>query len=168
MPDRPLKRLRVVSAVLVLLAACASPTDQGRSPLVGRWATAPEDLSPSGWHQYHMTFAAEGAFALEVRSYGVYAGQPHDELSAYSRTEGSYRVDGERLVFEPQRLVWWDRFYGVASPEHVEDSYPYGSLFNAATYVVRDNQLTLRYVSYPADAPVPTSMVFIRVEADLP
>jgi hypothetical protein len=100
---------------------------------------------------------------FEVRSYGLLPGQGREELSAYSKTQGRYRTEGDRFFFEPRRLVWWDRFYGADSPEHVEAPYPYGTLFDDAHLVLRGDELTISYLSYPFDAPVQTVMVLTRM-----
>ena len=161
-----MERQLISSSVLVLASAiaCASPTVSDSSSLNGTWRTAPENASPRGWYSRSLTFGADGAFTSEFRSYGVYAGQPRDELSGYQRTEGTYRVAGQRLIFEPQRLVSWDRFYGANSPETISEPYPYGSIFDDARYVVLGSQLSLRYTTYPADAPVATLLVFTRTD----
>src|SRR5688572_28251599 len=123
--------------------------------LAGRWVTSRNDLSPAGSHQSSLTFSIDGRFVFENRMYGLYDGQRDSDLSAFTRTEGTYRIDRDRLVFEPRRLVWWDSFYGVRSAENVEEPYPWGSLFDDARFEVTDDHLTLTYTVYPADAPVP-------------
>jgi len=123
---------------------------------------AAENPTGSGWYRRSLTFEATGSFTSEFRSYGIYQEQPHDELSGYQRTEGTYRAEGNRLIFQAARLVWWDRFYGVASPERVEEPYPYGTIFDDARYEVLGRQLTLHYTVYPADAAEPAVLVFTR------
>lgn len=156
--------LRLCSSVLPLAftIACASPTESEPLLLDGTWVSAVENASPSGWYRRSLTFEATGSFTSEFRSYGIYAGQPRDELSGYQRTEGTYRAEGNRLVFQATRLVSWDRFYGVTSPERVTEPYPYGTIFDDARYEVQGRQLTLHFTTYPADAPEPTAMVFTR------
>jgi hypothetical protein len=150
----------IITFVLPLGIACHSPTSP-ESALAGRWATERESLSPAGSHQSFLTFSG-GAFAFEVRSFGLYQGQRSNDLSAYSRTEGTFRIEGDRLNFSPARLVTWDRFFGPTSPERVETPYPWGSLFDSTRFTVRVNRLTLRYLSYPADAPVETTRTYWR------
>jgi hypothetical protein len=147
--------LVLVLALLALAGACSDSTAAAPTELLGSWVSAPEDLSPQGSHQRHLTFAVAGEFVSEVRTFGLYAGQPRDLLSAYTRTEGSYRVAHDSLTFEPRRLVWWDRFYGADSPVHVVEPYPWGGLFDDARYEVNGDRLTLRFTVYPADGPVP-------------
>lgn len=148
---------------LVLVMGCEDATaTAARGDLVGTWARAPESLAPSGWYQIRMTFAPSGSFTAEVRSHGVYPGQSPNELSSYGLTEGTYRTDGDRLIVAPRRLVTWDRFYGSSSPEVVQEPYPYTGYLDDTRYAIHGQTLTLRYTSYPADAPVPTTVVLVR------
>lgn len=155
---------RLCSSVLPLAItiACASPTDSGSSPLSGTWVAGVENASPSGFYRRSITFEPSGSFTEEFRSFGIYGGQPRNELSGYQRTEGTYRVEGDRLVFQATRLIVWDRFYGVNSPETVYEPYPYGTLFPDARYEMGAFQLTLHFTVYPADAPEPAVLVFMR------
>jgi hypothetical protein len=157
-------RLRQILHTSVLLAlGCSSPTESDSVNLSGRWVTAPEDLSPSGWYQTHLHLGHRGSMVYYVRSYGL-DGRPREELSAFTRTEGTYRIEGNRLFINPRRLVWWDRFYGPSSPEHIEEPYPYGVLLDEARYTLDAEELTIEYLSYPFDAPVATSVQFTRAQ----
>jgi hypothetical protein len=123
---------------------------------------AVENGSPSGYYRRSLIFEANG-FTSEVRSYGIYPGQPRDELSGYWRTDGTYRVEDDRLVFQPTRIAWWDRFYGATSPEQIREPYPSESIFDDARYEMQGQQLILRFTIYPADAPEPAELVYTRV-----
>jgi hypothetical protein len=154
-------------AVLAAMGGCAESvagpaTGSTALEIVGRWVTSRNNLSAEGWHQGTLTFTIDGRFTSENRMYGLYEGQRRDDLSALTRIEGRYRIERDRLIFEPQRLVWWDHFYGARSGEHVEDPYPWGSLFDDARYYVRDDHLALSYTVSPADAPVPVSAEYTR------
>ena len=37
-------------------------------------------------------------------------------------------MEDNRLLFQPTRLISWDRCYGVDSPERVSEPYPYGAI----------------------------------------
>jgi hypothetical protein len=150
----------MVTFLLPLAVACQSATSP-ESVLDGRWATAREVLTPAGSYQSFLTFDGT-AFAWEVRSFGLLPGQRPNDLSAYSRTEGLFRVEGDRLHLSPTRLVTWDGFYGLTSPERVERLNPEGSFVDNARFSIRLNRLTLYYLSYPADAPVETTRTFLR------
>jgi hypothetical protein len=158
-----LLRLRLLVLPLTFMMACASPTEFGPASLDGSWVAAVENASPRGWYQRSLTFETNGSFISEFRSYGIYGGQPRNELSGYQRTEGTYQTDGDRLVFQPTKLVSWDRFYGANSPERVTEPYPYPSIFDDARYEARRLRLTLRFTIYPADAPEPAVLVFTRI-----
>ena len=155
--------IRLVTALATALAglACSSPLEMPTG-VVGHWVTAPEDLSPRGWHQYHLTFASTGSYRSEVRSYGLYPEQAAADLSAFSREEGRFRVEGDRLVMEADRLVVWDRFDGADSPERVHEPYPYGRApFDGARFEIGDDRLILVYITYPADGPVPAMKQYV-------
>ena len=128
--------------------------------LNGTWVADTETASPSGWYQRSLTFDTNGTFVSGFRIYGVYDWQQADDLSAYQRAEGTYDIQGDRLVFHPARLVWWDRYYGDQSPEQISEPYPYGTIFDDARFSLKGTQLTLRFTIYPADAPETTVLVF--------
>ena len=155
-----IRQATILALTAAVLAGCESSTSPSASLLQGRWATTRDALSPAGSHQGFLTFAGR-AFVFEARSFGLYGGQSANDLSAYSRTEGTFRVEGDRVHFSPTRLVTWDRFYGVDSPPLVESPYP-GSLFDNARFTLRFTTLALHYVIYPADAPVETSRIYRR------
>jgi hypothetical protein len=148
-------------ALTLLTLACAESTVPRPPNVTGHWMVT-GDLSPSGRYEDHLTFTTLGAFKWEVRFYGPHPDRPADRLDSYSRTEGTYQTEGDRILFQPARLVWWDAFYGDDSPVNVQSPYPYGTLFDDARFVLGVGRLTLNYLSYPFDAPVPTTMEFIR------
>jgi hypothetical protein len=143
-------------------SAAAPATIRSATELSGRWMTSRNDLSPDGSHQSTLTFSIDGRFVFENRMYGLYQGQRAVELSAFTRTEGTYRIDRDRLVFEPRRLVWWDQFDGVRSPEHVEQPYPWRSLFDDARFRVRDDRLVMTYIVHPGEKAVPVEVEYTR------
>jgi len=151
---------RHAPVLLALTIACAGATDVKTSELDGAWVAPAEDASPSGWYQRTLTFGSNGSFVSEFRSYGIYQGQPRDEPSGFQRTEGTYQIDGDRLLFQPVRLISWDRFYGVNSPVQVAEPYPYGSIFDNARFEIQAGTLILHYTVYPADAPEPAVLTF--------
>jgi hypothetical protein len=145
------------SAAGALLLACAGPTSPPSDrELLGRWATPREDLSPSGWHQYRLTFDARGRFTREHLSFGVYSGERDDELSSYYREGGTYRTDGDRLILKPRRE--FSRVGDAVRFSLGRVTWPDDDM----RYEVTGDQLTLRYLTFPADAPVPTTKVYFR------
>lgn len=110
-----------------------------------------------------LTFTADGRFAADVRSFGLYTGQGSTELSNSSRRVGRYQIDGRLLHLQPDSLILADTFSPEAG-EVVITPYPYdGDPLDGATIAVSEDRLTLGYLSYPADAPVPTERRYRRV-----
>jgi hypothetical protein len=157
-----------VALLAAVLGGCSDPVlpeseTRGEVVLAGRWIGARDGLSPQGSHQQELTFAPFGRFVSEHGTFGVYEGQQRDALSAFVRFEGTYRVEGDRLYFQPQRHIWWDRFYGADSPVNARPTSE--SIFDDARFSVRGNTLTLYFTVAPADAPIPVSAQYTRVRA---
>ena len=157
--------MRARSSLLVLLcallASCSALVDPVSGGFVGDWATEREALSPTGSHENLLSLGADGRFVAESRMYGAYPGQPAGQLSASSRTEGSYRAEDGRLHFQPETLTTFDTFEGRAKTT-VHRPYPYGGVYEGAEFDVDGDRLTLTYLTYPADAPVKTRRTFRR------
>ena len=159
MPTRLLSR-GFVAVLCVAIASCRSSTDAESHDLVGTWATPRKSLQP-GSYQQPLTFGRDGRYTSEVRDYGLYPGQSSNELSAYTRIVGTYEIRGDSVATHAEEHVWWDRFYGTDSPEHREvyENAP----FSASQFEIGGSTLVLHYISYPADAGVPTTMTFVRL-----
>lgn len=132
------------------------------SELLGRWETPAEAQQPTGSHTNALTFGRDGRFVAEWRAAGVYPGQPAAEPSAYSRSYGTYQVEGARLGMRVDSTVTWDRFYGADAKETVTRPQPYGRMYDDARFQVDGDTLVLDYTTYPADAPVATRQTFRR------
>src|SRR5438105_13293246 len=139
----------------VVAAACRDSTaPTAPSALVGAWMAPRETLRPSGSMTRYLGFSEDGTFVYTVNSYGIYGGSTPGQLSAYTITTGSYQVDGDRIALTAKRVTTWDSFYGAGSPERVE--LVSTSIFDQARFSIVVGLLTLDYITYPADAPVPT------------
>ena len=137
-------------------AACAASTAgpmaaRVETEIVGRWVSGSDELSPEASHESSLTFTIDGRYTFESRSYGLYEGQDRDALSVVRRTEGRYRIAGDRLLFEPQRVTWWDHFEGEQAAVH-EEAPSWGQLFDDATFTVDGDRFTMRYSIAPANA----------------
>jgi hypothetical protein len=146
-------------AVVTGITSCTNSTSPEAS-LVGNWAVS-ESTSP-GYYTTQLTFAGDGTFTDAVRMFGSYPGQSKNDLSSYTIMSGTYKVDGDQLQTNITHTVVWDRFYGANSPETVQTVNP--TVFDQTHFRILGPMLTLNYVSYPADAPVPTTKTLIRVE----
>ena len=144
------------AAMILALVSCSEPVLSTPRDIVGSWISR-EPLQPRGSMDRILTFGRDGTFAFRVDSYGVYSSSR--KLSSYSEIVGRYTADEDRLQLEPISVTTWDSFYGDAQPIIAAHS---GSLLDDATFQIRGNELTLTYLSYPADAPVVTTMRFRR------
>jgi hypothetical protein len=146
-------------AVVAGITSCTPSTDSETS-LIGNWSVR-ESLGP-GYYTTQLTFAGDGTFTDAVRNFGSYPGQSKDDLSSYTIMSGTYKVEGDQLQTNITHIAVWDRFYGANSPETVQTVNT--TVFDQTHFRIVGPMLTLDYVSYPADAPVPTTMTFVRVE----
>jgi hypothetical protein len=160
---RAQKLLPVIATVLTLGCSDQAPTEPRPQPLTGHWISQRFALGESASYEHHLTLSPFLKFVSEARNYGSYPGQGPDDFSGYTRVEGTYRVDGDRLQFRPLRQVSWDLFYGQNSPVQVIEPYPYGTLFDGARFEIVAERLTLHYLSYPLDAPVATTLELSRI-----
>ena len=161
------KRYITIALLGLLLPGCAESTVglrtiPGAPELTGEWAAAPDDIGASGWHQKTLSLHANGRFASTSSSYGLYEGQQRNELSAWSRVEGTFRVESNRLHFTPDVMTWWDHFESPNFPAVRRAPYPWGTLFDDATFAVAGNVLRIGFNVYPADAPVPVTVEYVR------
>lgn len=156
------RRLLPVLGLAITALGCSSPTVVDAGGLAGRWQSPRESLQPAGSYQTTFTFRNDGGVTWEARLYGLYPGQGPDDLSAYSRTTGMFRITAESLLVRSQVLVSWDQFYGADSPAQII-TYDSTSVVWRSHYSLEADHLTLQYLSYPADAPVPTTATYVRV-----
>jgi hypothetical protein len=157
---RPL--FAALATLLTLACSDRAPTEPGSQTLTGHWISQRFSLGGSASYEHHLTLSLHSRFVSEARHFWSYPGQGPDEFSGYNRVEGTYSIDRNRLHFHPVRLVWWDLFYGKNSPVQVIQPYPYGTLFDGTRFEMVADRLTLRYLSYPADAPVATTLELTR------
>ena len=134
----------------------------GTPALTGEWRMPRDDIGEIGWYQKALTFFPDGRFASTSASYGLYEGQQRDDPSAWTRIEGLYRVEGNRLYFEPISHSWWDQFEAASFPAPRQAPYPWATLFDDATFVVTRDSLRVRFNVYPADAPLPVVAEYVR------
>ena len=155
---------RLAAAPIVcVLAACADAPSEPAAPrtLHARWVAPEFALQPQGTLRQSLTLTPDGQFRLDIDSYGVYPTDSPNTRSAWTRTVGTYTVRGDSLVFRPSTLVTWDSFYKTPLPT-VLSPYPYGGVFDGCRFEVRGDALVLHFLTYPLDAPVPTTATFRR------
>jgi hypothetical protein len=155
------RALLVACLGLVTAAGCSETTRPVvSSPVVGRWVRQ-ENLQPMGRMTRLLVFRNDGTFSLATDMYGIYGGTG---LAAYTHTSGTYEIDGDRVICTATKEVTWDSFYGRTSPETVRQIN--SVVFPEARFKVAALTLTLDYLSYPADAPEPTTLSFTLLGLD--
>jgi hypothetical protein len=156
---------RTILAIAVGLSAigCTSSTELTPHPLVGTWTSEVIPLNPSGTMQSSYTFSANGDVVSVMRSFGVYDSRAPREVSGFAYMVGSYRIEGTSIVFDFDRQVSWDRFYGGDSPPYVE-KVSSARRKSEMKFSIEGNRVTFEYFSYPFDAPVLTRMSYTRTE----
>ena len=145
-------------AIATGVVSCNSSTES-ESGLIGSWIST-ESLSPSGHMTTQLSFAGDGTFTDAIRTFGVYPGQSRNDLSSYTIMSGTYTTDGDQLESNVSRVETWDRFHGADSPPTVRNVNT--TVFDQGRFRISGFSLTLDYLTFPADAPVPTTKAFIR------
>lgn len=143
---------------LALVVGCSESTQPPSSLIVGHWMTQ-ETLHPMGHMTTILAFENDGTFSYATNMYGIYGGT---DLAAYTHITGTYEVAGDRVICIATREAAWDSFYGSTSPETVRQVN--NVLFPEARFKVVFPVLTLDYLTYPADAPEPTTLSFLRTD----
>lgn len=145
-------RLFAAAGLIVVCAACSDPASVVADELIGSWIVT-EPHQPQGSVQRILSFRSDGEMVFGVYFYGTYTASTR--LSAYSETKGQFQATGDRLDIAARTITIWDSFYDDPGP--TTTSYG-GSLFDDCTFEIVGDQLTLRYLSYPLDAPEQTML----------
>jgi hypothetical protein len=148
-------RLLALLALPLAISACEHVLIT-EEHLEGLWLREREHVPP-GQISEHLDFGADGSFKRDVRHYG-YNGQAPSELSGYYTVEGEYRVRDERLELRLVRETSWDALIG--GPETVT-GLP-GEWADAGTVLIVGERMIRTYTTYPADAPVETTVTYHR------
>ena len=138
--------LCVVLSCITLITSCKKQTPRQEKPasndkLEGEWMEGSEE------HQRRLIFTNDGKFAMFIGAGKNYA----------IKITGNYSVNGDSLKAQ-----------AIEQLEKQEDTAIIRTelnkiLFEQATFEIKDGQLTIKYITYPADAPVETSLTLKRV-----
>lgn len=117
--------------------------------LVGAWASAREAVAGQGGGSWQRTLdvTADGRAVHRGISYGLYAGQGPEDVSAEVALYGRLRASATSFVIEPDSIVTRDRVGGTFARTVQRDAGPADS----TRYVVRGDALELTSRSYPAE-----------------
>lgn len=152
-------------AVSVSLAACSSYDLEGtpmdvQNAIYSTWVDTVA-MQPKGYSITQLEFNPNGFFVLATRTYGVYTNQSTNDLSGYTEYYGNYVLSARNLYFISKQTVTWDSFTLAVNPTTtVKDQV----LYESCTYIIKNDSLTLTYITYPADAPVTTQQKFKKIK----
>ena len=153
---------------LLILSSChkenAVALDEYESEIVGSWSRT--DVIPSGVSNTDLryfdmittyTFDADKQYSYKVEFYGFEDENP-EEVMGSSENIGTYEVRGDSLFIKAEVNTSWEEGF-QPNPHTIQlNGRVYGNKFS----IVAD-RLLLYYISYPADAPVPTQMGYDKV-----
>jgi len=137
----------LVTTFLCVLSLCLGSCKKDRR-------TQPENLLIGDWRQTEDNHLIRSFKFSKDLSFSLSVGRVYDTSTMY---KGTYQIKGDSLkittteliVQEPGKAAQW-----IAAPYQ---------LYEKATFKISDNRLTLNYITYPADGPVPTTAIFGRM-----
>ena len=155
-------RLLILLMTLLILISChpddqIQPTDSNL--LIGTWRDT-TDAQPQGYYVYELVFRPDSVFTARTSAFGVYAGHPADELSAWFEYEGDYIQNIDSLSFLSHQSTSWDSFFGGQPETKIRDKI----LFDDCRFAIQVDTLELNYITSPADHPVQTQQRYIKAE----
>lgn len=131
---------------LTYFSACKKVTfgSEIKGQLIGGWTATPIDSR----YMQTIYFGADDS----VRMHYVYLGTPNSAATY----KGTYYLEDNKLNVKATEITTQD---GNKAPTITKLDYP---LFDKATVKIDANILTIDYITYPADGPVPTRQKFIK------
>ena len=130
--------LLVISSILII--ACKKENNEGRLSGV--------------WEQTENQFVSRLSFGPGQR-FSMSLAYPDGTASIQN---GNFSTKGDSLFVSISEMVE-KRVNGETLKSRVDYS-----LFEKATFSIRGSKLTLKYITYPADAPVTTEMIYSEVD----
>jgi hypothetical protein len=134
---------KVLMVLSVLLLSCKK--DKDADTLIGVW-----ELTQNQGYESRLEFGPGQKFSMIL----TYADTPNHSVTQ----NGKYSIKGDSLVINISEML-----EKLNSQKVVKTSVNY-RLFDEATFNIRGSKLTLNYISYPADAPVSTQMIYSQVD----
>jgi hypothetical protein len=156
-----LPRWSLPLATLGVMSCGPDSMSPGVRALHGRWLQGPEALQPQGSMMEEFIVYSDGRTENRIVMLGLYPGQTPSERSAVQVLHGRIAVQEDRFVVHPDSEVTNDRFYGPG--HHVVRTRDIAWwVTDTVQFEVRGSLLMLRFLTYPADAPVPATAVYRR------
>jgi len=162
------KNIVGIMACIAVLFSCdkVAEVNYQEEDLIGVWQRTdviPSGLSEADFRYFDMelnyTFNSDGTYSYKVNFYGFKDENP-DEIIGQSENLGTFEIKGDSLFIKDLQNTSWEKgFNPEPDTTYFENAASYGSRFE-----VKEDVLTLYYISYPADAPVKTQMSYERVD----
>ena len=127
----------------VLFVSCKKKNDVKTDALTGAWSETPQQS-----YDRRIIFNTDGKFSLQVLGPDGY---PQLTLN------GKYIIKGDSLTVTIMENL---EKQGAGKVVKTVTNY---NIFEKGTFSVKDNVLTLNYLTYPADAPVLTQSKFNQI-----
>jgi hypothetical protein len=156
-----LNKTHLLIALLLTFCVIACKKTEVKLPidneLIGRWQSTVQG-QPKGTMVYTYIYNADNSYFSSIYIYGVYPGQNLQDSSASTVYRGRYSAQNSKLSTTPVSVVQWDKFFAV--PPQTKQLHDGTGVIE---YRLNKDTLVFSYLSYPADAPVATTMKYIRV-----
>jgi len=157
---RPKLYLLSIMLLAVSFTACKKndvpPVDTN---LIGTWQTVP-GISAGQGISYSYVFNSDRTYTNKISFFGYLPGQTAQDISAYTMYEGNYSTQSNKLRLYLDATVNWDGSNGLP-PKRVAAPKP-DTVSNGIDYHISKDTLIFTYYSYPADAPVLTTMKYVK------
>jgi hypothetical protein len=140
--------------LIATLTSCNKKSDDRtiyENDLVGFWVDTIAAY-PTGYYINKLDFDKYGKFTEASYSFGIYSGQAINDLSGWYVRNGTYTIEENKIDFLSKKVVTWDSFSGGEAVT-TYDSYP---IFEDCSFSITSDTLEIRYITYPADAPINT------------
>ncbi|WP_231465293.1 MULTISPECIES: hypothetical protein [unclassified Pedobacter] len=146
MRNNLLKTFGIFFLLSIIFISCKKDKPAGKTDvLTGAW----QEASVNGSIGRRLIFKPDGLFTMEIWS----------STAKTSEVNGTYKIDGENLTVNISESV---EFNAAGNPTKRNVSY---QLFEKGKFSITNTILSIKYISYPADAPVNTELKFGKIIA---
>ncbi|SEC74547.1 hypothetical protein SAMN05192540_3974 [Maribacter dokdonensis] len=106
----------------------------------------------------NLRFETNGKYSHTGYNYGFDDENPN-EIVGSTEIIGNFDIKGDSIFFRNKEITSWDKVFRPITQTTFVEGQEYGNRFE-----IEDDVLTLYYISYPADAPIPTQISYKRGE----
>lgn len=144
--------------IFAFLVGCAEDADNNfNTSVTGVWYYAAY-ASPKGKYLDQLTLNSDSTFKYEQKSFGIYSGQDKQDTSTMYIRDGKYLINADSISFITFKIIRWDSFTQLR-----DTSTQCSTLFQNCTFSIHGYGMSLKYTTYPADAPEITTKNFYKL-----